>query len=70
MAVLFCHLVLILLFVSWQGALALPCDVRDYGAVGDGYFLNTVAINAAIANSSCDVIQILDGVYRTGELEC
>jgi hypothetical protein len=46
-------------------------DIRDYGAVGDGTTVNTVAIQKAIDECSAgksDGVMVLDGQYVTGTI--
>ena len=46
-------------------------NVRDYGAVGDGTTLDTIAINAAIetcANQSGGIVYFPPGIYLSGSL--
>ncbi len=47
-------------------------DVKDYGAVGDGKFLNTESINAAIKdchNSGGGTVRFPSGVYLSGSIQ-
>ena len=46
-------------------------NVKDYGAVGDGKQMNTIAIQKAIDACNCaggGVVLIKDGVYLTGTI--
>lgn len=55
-----------------QGAAAANCDVRAFGAVGDGKRLDTGAINAAIratAREGGGTVEFPPGVYLTGTIE-
>ena len=47
------------------------CDVRNYGAVGDGKTLNTAAIQKAIddcASKNGGTVLLEDGIYMTGSI--
>ena len=50
----------------------LNCDVRNYGAVGDGVTLNTKAIQAAIDDCSAHVgrqVILAEGTYLSGRID-
>ena len=47
------------------------CDVRKFGAKGDGHTLDTGSINAAIAAPACTNLRIVlsaGGIFRSGTL--
>jgi len=47
-------------------AVTKDCNVRDFGAKGDGATLDSPAINRAIA--TCDTVHIPAGTYRSGSI--
>jgi len=48
-------------------ALSQQCDVRDFGAKGDGKHIDTLEINTAI--EKCEHIIFSDGVFVTGTIK-
>ena len=57
-----------LVFTTTCAPLALGdrCEVRDFGATGDGVTLDTRAINRAIRTARCSVVVLSPGRYLTG----
>ena len=45
------------------------CDVRDYGAVGDGVHIDTAPINRALADPKCGSVHVpRGGIFLSGSL--
>ena len=62
-------LLLLLLEVLATAVLADHCDVRDFGAVGDGTTLDTNSINHAIGAARCTTITLPSpGRYLSGTI--
>eukprot|EP00039_Didymoeca_costata_P002504 m.60629 g.60629 ORF g.60629 m.60629 type:complete len:484 (+) comp11339_c0_seq3:286-1737(+) len=59
-------MVLFLIFVTHTQASS--CNVRDFGAKGDGTAIDSPAINKAISSSSCSIVEFPPGNYLSGSV--
>ena len=44
------------------------CDITKYGAVGNGYVVNTKIIQSLLNNDNCSEILVPSGNFKTGPL--
>ena len=44
------------------------CDVREYGAIGDGSAIDTSAVNNALSDVRCSRVVVRNGTFVVGSL--